>query len=49
MQRRKRSKLNPDITVSKQGKRIVLKGKELVEIPNPRTKYKYRSKTFGGA
>jgi hypothetical protein len=49
MRRKKRSKLNPEVSFSKQGKRIVLKGKGLVEIPNPRFKYRYKRKTLGGA
>ena len=49
--RKIRSELNPDVSVSKQGRRIVLKGNGLIEIAYPRTKYKRLPKriTLGGA
>ena len=49
--RKIRSELNPDVSISKQGKRIVLKDKGLIEIAYPRTKYKRLPKriTLGGA
>ncbi len=49
--RKKKNDLNPDISISKQGRRIVLKGKALTEISYPKTRYKRLSKrkTLGGA
>tara|TARA_R110000824_G_scaffold85162_2_gene211901 strand:+ start:707 stop:865 length:159 start_codon:yes stop_codon:yes gene_type:complete len=46
-----KSELNPEIRVSKGGKRIIHKDKYLMEIPYPKGKYKRLSKriTLGGA
>jgi hypothetical protein len=47
---KKRNELDPNVEISKRGKRIVLKDKALVEIPYPKTKYKRIPKriTLGG-